>query len=212
MRNFALILVGTAALVVMLWLGLRPKAAMPEPVPETTEAAVQPASVEPATNRAARMFSRSTHRRERTTVETSTTTNAMAAWDVKIDEIIGADATEAEIGNRLFELYPSVPIEGKADLALEIAARTGNQDYSKLAGLMTNSVTPAEVAEVLLNDLLDRPDPIRLPLLLDIARSTTHPKAEDARDLLEALLGENYGENWNQWSAKISEWIARHPE
>jgi hypothetical protein len=136
----------------------------------------------------------------------------LAPWDAKIDEILASDATESEIGGKLLELYPSVPPEGQADLALEIAARTSNQDYGKLSNLMTNSITPEDVVEVLLTDLLDRPDTIRLPLLLDMARSKTNSKSEDAHDLLEALLGEDYGTDWNQWSKKISEWLASHPE
>ena len=139
-------------------------------------------------------------------------TNALETWSGQIETILAARSTDAEIANKLLEAYPSAPAEGQADLALEIAARISNENYGKLASLMTNSTTPGEVVETLLTDLLDRPDKIRLPLLLDMARATENPKAEDARDLLEALLGENFGSDWEGWSKKISEWLASHPE
>lgn len=212
MRTPVIIFLAVAVLGGMLWVGLRSKATRSDIVPVAPEASVQPLPVEPVTNRTARVFSRSSHRRAALPADFSTAADATGPWDAKIDEILAADETDSEIGKKLLELYPVVPPEGQADLALEIAARTANQDYGKLANIITNTATPEEVVDVLLSDLLDRPDSVRLPLLLDLARSKTNAKAGEAKDLLEALLGEDYGADWVQWSKKISEWLASHPE
>jgi hypothetical protein len=212
MKKLVILVVGCVALGLMLWLGLRSKTGPAEPMSDTPEAPAQSLVATLETNRLARVFTRSAHHHERAPVEATASTNAVSEWDAKIDEILASDAPESEIGKKLLELYPTVPPEGQADLALEIAARTANQDYGKLANIITNTTTTGEVVDVLLNDLLDRPDNLRLPLLLDMARSKGNAKSEDAHDLLEALLGEDYGEDWSQWSKKISEWLASHPE
>jgi hypothetical protein len=87
-----------------------------------------------------------------------------------------------------------------------------DRDYAPLGNILTNTATGETIAEILLTDLLDRPDAVKLPLLLDLARNGDHLKAEDARDLLEVLLRVNLGSDWDAWAKKISEWLASHPE
>lgn len=212
MRTPIIIFLALALLGGMLWFGWRSRVVLPETPPVAADTNTHSPGVEPVTNRTARVFSRAAHRRAATQTEAASESEAMEPWDGKIDQILAMDASEAEIGQKLLELYPAIPPAGQADLALEIAARTADADYSKLAAILTNSVTPADVVDVLVNDLLDRPDRLRLPLLLDLARSKDGAKAGEAKDLLEALVGQDYGEDWVLWSKKISEWLASHPE
>ena len=136
----------------------------------------------------------------------------MDVWDKQIDAILASNDTDAEIADKLLALYPQVPTNGQADLILEITPRVANTNYSKLSPLLTSTNSSEEVIETLLTDLIDRPDSLRLPLMLEMARSKGNPKSEDAHDLLEVILGDDYGEDWYQWSKKIAEWIASHPE
>jgi hypothetical protein len=133
-------------------------------------------------------------------------------WSARIDELLGAEGTDAEISRKLLEMYPTLPPDGQAEAAPHLAALTPNEDHRSVANILTNAATPGEVADILLTDLLDRPDSIRLPLLLEIMRTPDNPVAADARDMLEALMGEDYGDDWELWAKKISEWQASHPE
>ena len=71
---------------------------------------------------------------------------------------------------------------------------------------------PEAVLDVLLTDLLDRPAATQLNTLLAVAQNAGHPKAEDARDMLVALMEQDHGKDWATWAKKISEWLASHPE
>ena len=39
-----------------------------------------------------------------------------------------------------------------------------------------------------------------------------HPKAEEARDLLEVLVDENYGEDWAAWKTAVEKWLKENPD
>jgi hypothetical protein len=55
--------------------------------------------------------------------------------------------------------------------------------------------------------LLNRPDNIKLPYLLEVARDEQNPKASEAQGLLESILDKNYEKDWDQWAAEIDQWL-----
>ena len=65
---------------------------------------------------------------------------------------------------------------------------------------------------VLIADLLNSPNATKLPLLLEVAKDPQHPKAVEAKDLLELYLEEDYGQNWEQWQAKTEKWLKDNPD
>ena len=206
MKKLVLLIAVGVTFGVVVWFGLRSKSATGGREAMVTAAATDSLPPE-STSRTPRVL------RHRDRLSPKPAADVMDVWDKQIEALLASDGTDAEIADKLLELYPHMPTEGQADLILEIAPRIANDSYSnKLSVILTNATAPEEVLETLLTDLIDRPDNIRLPLLLDMARTKEHPKSGDARDLLEALLGEDYGEDWSLWSKKISEWIASHPE
>ncbi|MEY4388096.1 MAG: hypothetical protein RLY20_3379 [Verrucomicrobiota bacterium] len=129
-----------------------------------------------------------------------------------MEKILNSQDSDAAISSKLIAIFPELPADQQEDLISQLAAQVSDKDYASLGNMLTNKATTVDVAEVLMTDLIDRPDSIRLPLLLDVARSPDHPKAEDAHDLLEVLLDVNYHNDWDAWAKKISEWLASHPE
>ena len=81
--------------------------------------------------------------------------------------------------------------------------------YADTANLLTNSTTPSAVSTVLMNDLLNRNNSLKLPMLLDIARTDDHPLRDQAREMLELLLQEDHGSNWDDWSTSINNFLAQ---
>jgi hypothetical protein len=73
-------------------------------------------------------------------------------------------------------------------------------------------LTPEAVLDVLMTDVLNRPNPVKLGTLLEVARTPNHPKAEEARDVLEVYVDENFGEDWAAWQAAVEKWIKENPE
>lgn len=212
MKKLVLIIVVLTVGGIAVWLGTR-YTPRPTPVIQNSEAgqstnttavdAGTPVSEE--SSKTPSVFRRRTHSK-------TGEADPMEVWDKQIDAILESKGTDAEIADKLLALYPQLPTNSQADLFLEITPRVSNQDYSKLSTIVTNATTPEDVIDELLNDLIDRPDKLRMPVLLDLARTKDNPKSEDAHDLLEVILGEDYGEDWNTWSKKISEWISTHPE
>jgi hypothetical protein len=81
-----------------------------------------------------------------------------------------------------------------------------------LTPTFTNAAIAEPVLDVLMTDVLNRPNQLKLPALLDVARIPNHPKAEEARDILEVFVDENYGQDWNAWSAAVDKWLKENPD
>ena len=48
-----------------------------------------------------------------------------------------------------------------------------------------SSALPEDILDVLLEDVLNRPNTIKLPMLLEVARDPQNPKSAEAKDVLE---------------------------
>ena len=87
-----------------------------------------------------------------------------------------------------------------------------DQDYASLVSLLTNSALPEDVLDVLLADALNRPNSVKLPALLDVARDPQNPKAPEARELLQLFLDDDYGNDWATWQSKMQDWLKENPD
>lgn len=210
MKKLVLLILALVVCAAAVWLGTRykPTSAVQngEVAQSTDTKSVDAADPSPEENgKTPRAFRHHMHSKDGET-------DPMDVWDKQVDAILTSPGTDAEIADKLLALYPQLPTNGQADLFVEIVPRIANTNYSKLANVMTNVTTPADVLDTLFTDAIDRPDSVRMPVLLDVARNQDNPKSEAAHDLLEVLLGDDYGDDWNLWSKKIAEWTASHPE
>jgi len=144
--------------------------------------------------------------------ESSTNANASDDWMERIEGARAVEESDADKSVRLLALFPTLPPEGQDEIAAELAALTPDANFSALTGILTDIRTPESVLDVLLTDLLDRPESVQLPLLLDVAKTPDHPRSAEAIDMLASALGENLGTDWAAWSKKISEQLASRPE
>jgi hypothetical protein len=106
-------------------------------------------------------------------------------------------------------LFPKLPEDAQAEAARHISNLLPDQNYSLLDQLLTNSNLPDSVLDALMSEAMDRPDALKLPLFLEIARNEMSPKAEDARAFLETFLQQDYGQDWPAWQAGINNWLAQ---
>ena len=63
-----------------------------------------------------------------------------------------------------------------------------------------------------MSDALNRPNSLKLPTLLEVARTTQHPKAGDAKEMLGFFLDTDYGDDWPKWQEKLAEWLKENPD
>jgi hypothetical protein len=109
-------------------------------------------------------------------------------------------------------MFPHLPPDGQAEIARHLSNLTPDSDYAGLGDYLKNPKMPEAVLDVLLADVLNRPGTLKLPMLLDIARQSDHPKAGEARELLELFLEEDHGKDWAGWETKMQQWLKDNPD
>ena len=139
-------------------------------------------------------------------------TGPIGDWEQKIDDVLTGKEDEGLKAKKLLEIFPNLPPDGQVEAAQHLSNLLPDEEYPALAQTLTNATTSEEVLDVLMTDVLNRPNQIKLSTLLDIARNPAHPKAEEARDVLEVFVDENYGDNWVAWSEAVQKWLRENPD
>jgi hypothetical protein len=142
----------------------------------------------------------------------STATNLIPTWEDKVDDILGSANSDPDKAKQMLEMFPQLPADGQEEVARHLANLVPDQDYGPMRAYLTNASLPAAVLDILLGDVLNRPNSLKLPALLDVARTPQHPKAGEAKDFLELFLEEDYANDWDKWQAKMDEWLKANPD
>ncbi len=137
---------------------------------------------------------------------------ATADWEQKLDDILLGDDDENGKADKILALIPRAPAENQQELAQHLVNMVQDDHYDGTAEMLTNAATSADVSSVLMNDLLNRNNGLKLPMLLAIARNDNHPLKDQALDLLGLLTQEDNGTNWDQWSSTIDTWLQNNPQ
>lgn len=142
----------------------------------------------------------------------STNSNADTNWEDKIDDIVGSDDADTNKVKQLFALFPKLPPDGQEEVVQHLSNLVEDDNYAPLGDLLKNDKLPEGVLDELLADVLNRPNNLKLPLLLDVASDGDHAKKDEAKDLLELYLGEDYGSDWNAWGSHMTNWLQQNPD
>jgi hypothetical protein len=135
-----------------------------------------------------------------------------ADWEQKLDDILLADVDSNTKADRILALIPTSPPDAQVELSQHLVNMVQDDHYDGAAQLLTNAVTPSAVSTVLMNDLLNRNNTLKLPMLLAVAQNSDHPLKDQAREMLELLLQQDNGSNWDQWSSAINTWLQNNPQ
>ena len=145
-------------------------------------------------------------------IEAKTNTAAPPNWNVLIDTVLTSEAEPGEKGATLLALMPRVPPEQQAEAAQHVANLLADEDYDQFGLQLVNTNTPTDVQIVIFADVVNRPNTIKLPLLFEVAKTPEHPKAAESKELLELYLQTDYGNDWELWKTKISDWLKKNPD
>jgi hypothetical protein len=138
--------------------------------------------------------------------------NYMTNWEEKLDAILSNnDTPDPQKAKEMTEMFPQLSPDAQEEIAHHISNLTPDENYN-LGQFLTNSALPEAVLDVFTEDVLNRPNNIKLPLLLDVARDAQHPKAGEAKDILELFLEEDFGSDWTRWQAKLDQWLKDNPD
>jgi len=136
----------------------------------------------------------------------------MPDWNDKLDTILGSNEDEARKAEQLLALWPSLPEDGQVETMQHISNLLPDEKFSLLAQTLTNAATSEAVLDIIMGDALNRPNTLKLPSLLDVAKVPGHPKAEEALEILEVFVDHNYGTDWAQWDKAVKDWLKENPD
>jgi hypothetical protein len=138
-------------------------------------------------------------------------TGFMTNWEEKLDTILTSDKPDPDKAKEMIDMFPKLSPDAQEEIAHHISNLTPDENYS-LGQFLTNSALPEAVLDVFTEDVLNRPNSIKLPLLLDVAKDPNHPKATEAKDILELFLENDYGTDWTTWQSKLGDWLKENPD
>jgi len=211
LTTLAIIVVVAGAVI---WLGwLRGGA----PAPQTESSPSLETETRPVRTNTSRFFPRATTAQNPVTnvavaVPTEASTNVITNWEDRVDQILGDSTEVEEKARRMLELLPQFPEAGQIEAAQHIANLLADEDYEKFGSYLINPKTAVEVQDIILADVLNRPNEIKLPLLLQTARTAGNAKAADAKEILELYLEEDYGNDWDRWQQEMIKWLKENPD
>ncbi len=139
-------------------------------------------------------------------------TGLIQDWEQRIDTLLTTPGDEAAKGREILAMLPRMPEDGQVEAAQHVSNLLADEDFKLLTPSLTNAALPEAVLDVFITDVLNRPNELKLPALLDVARVPNHPKAEEARDILEVYVDENYGQDWAAWETAVTKWLKENPD
>ena len=140
-------------------------------------------------------------------------TNVLIAdWEERIDDILRSTDEDRDKSAKLLAMYPNLPLDGQTEAAGHLVNLVPDDDFSKLGQILTDPKTDEAVQEVIMFDLLNRPNAVKLPLLLEMARNPRHAMAAESRDLLELYVEQDFGEDWAAWQQATEKYLRDNPD
>jgi hypothetical protein len=216
MQKFSKVLIGigilagiVAAGIVIGWWGSRGSAPPPTPSVATPTPVQSPNNRPPPTGAESMTAAANPTVVATNTTATAAATNLLADWEDKLDEILGSDEDDTNKVKDLFAVFPRLPEEGQAEVAQHLSNLVSDDNYTPLGQLLQNTKLPDSVLDVLMSDVLNRPNSVKLPQLLQAAQNPDHPKADEAKDLIELYLDED---DPAKWPDKMQQWLKENPD
>ncbi len=214
--RFAGILAGVVLAGVLLgWLGtggLNSESRAPEGQSPAAEPGNVKAVARPAEREAGRVLVSRPLDIAPAAAESAAASELITNWEDRVDQILTSEVPEADKARKMLEMFPRLPEGGQVEVAQHLSNLVSDQDYPSLGRFLTNSALPERVLDVLVADVLNRPNGVKLPALLAVARDPQNSKAGEAKDILQLFLEEDYGTDWNTWQAKVDQWLKDNPD
>lgn len=127
--------------------------------------------------------------------------------DAKIGKVLTADTDFQTKCEDLFDLYSVSPEGDKIEIARHLCMLITEENYAPVWEILIDPQTPSRVDEVILDDLFNRSDSLTLPLLLQVARTPSHPMAQVAQENLASFMQVDHGTDWAQWELTLQTWL-----
>jgi hypothetical protein len=115
------------------------------------------------------------------------------------------DGEPAMLSGRLASALPGLPLEGQMEAAQHMVNLLGDQEYSVAATVYFNSAMPEPVRRLVFEDFMNRPNAVKLPLLVRTLRETGHPFRNEALENLQVFIARDEGDDPSRWEVAVSQ-------
>ena len=131
---------------------------------------------------------------------------------LKLEAILASTTSPEAKMQQIRELLGKLS-EAEAEEAVRALTTSVNDEaFGSIKPLVVDPNLPEAVRDEFMVDLMNRPNSIKIPLFLEIARNPDHPDHENTYDTLEIFTGMKYGADWNAWEKGIDTWLKENPD
>ena len=136
----------------------------------------------------------------------------MQPWEEAINRILESDEENQQVATKLMALLPTLPPDGQTEAAQHMVNLTDDESYQNAAAMLLNPATPEDVAEVIYSDVLNRPNTVKLPVMVSILRTPGHRLRDETLSTLQIFLGEDLGDNPEAWNVAVQNYLAKEAQ
>lgn len=131
------------------------------------------------------------------------------AWQRTINAILTDDAEPSLLSGRLAAALPGMPLEGQLEAAQHMVNLLADEEYATAETVYFNPSMAEPVRRLVFEDFMNRPNTLKLPLLVRTLRESGHPLRNEAIENLQVYLGRDEGTDWTRWDAAVHETLDR---
>ena len=124
-------------------------------------------------------------------------------WAERRDAVLTSSSAITEKAEQLLELLPRLDAADQEEAARHTVNLLSDEHFPAAGAFLTNAAAPEAVQNIFMADLLNRPEKVKLPFWLAIARTPEHPRAAEALKLLSLHFTEDHGSNWPAWEEAV---------
>lgn len=141
------------------------------------------------------------------------TNTEAGSWEERLDQILLDDNTDENAkAKQLLAMMPRLDEEAQLEVVQHVVNLIDDESYEGVTQILTNELTPESVLSVLMTDMMNRKNTLKLPTFLQLAKNEEHPLKGEAKDLLEFYVEEDFGADWPKWEAAVQKWLKENPD
>jgi hypothetical protein len=139
----------------------------------------------------------------------TTAQNTEQSGPEMLDQWLSSSTNPDEVGLAVMLGFSKLPAETHAAAARQMVNLVPDGAFDGMLRILLNPKTSTEAKGIIFQDVMIRPDALRLPALLEVMEQTEHPHAKDARYTLGTILGGDWGTDYKQWRARVDTELRR---
>lgn len=137
---------------------------------------------------------------------------AVTNWTTQLSAVLTSGSSTTNQAITLLAMFPNLPAEAQLEAVQHASRLLPGEYFGALGAQMTNAAATPAVRRAIFADLLTRPNSLKLPWLVEVARSSIDGQSDEALLLLKSQLREDYGTNWATWRERVAVWLSLHPD